>query len=111
MDLGNNYNLRRYSLLDGSIETLATDRVEAYNVGNGVIIYQKYSQTNPELIKMNDDGSNPVVIAPGNYWKINFTSQFAYFQAFDNETVTQRVPLYGEPVVNVFTAARNAVAP
>jgi hypothetical protein len=109
MDIGNNYCLRRLSLADGTIETLVTERVEAYNVAYGTIIYQNYSTTNPVLTKMNDDGSEPVVIAQGNFTKINFTSQYAYFRAFGDDTMTFKVRLAGEPTVSAFIAASNAV--
>jgi hypothetical protein len=109
MDMNDNYSLRRYSLADGTVETLTNDRVEAYNVASGVLIYQKYSTTDPQLIMMNDDGSNPQVIAIGNYTKINFTSQFAYFRAFNDDTMTFKVRLGGEPTVSAFIAASNAV--
>lgn len=102
MDLDNNYRLCRYSIFDNVIEILATDRVDFYNVGHGVIFYQKNSRTEPALIRMNLDGSNQEIIREGNHNHINMTSRYVYFQAFGDETTTYKAPLYGSPSVSFF---------
>lgn len=107
MDAASNYQLCRYSLLDNSISVLTTDRVDTYNVGNGYIYYQKNSADAPALMRMELDGSNPEIIALGNYSDINLTSQYAYFHAFGSDTPIYRTP-HGYIEVSEFTAAKTA---
>ena len=109
LDLANNYRLCRYQPPSGQVEVLTSDRVEVFNVGHGVIFYQRYSRTEPALIRMYDDGSNPEAIAPGNYTAINLTSRFAYYKLFGDDTVTYRTALYGAATASPFTVAQVAV--
>ncbi len=84
MDVAENYRLCRYSLSQNVIEVLTDDRVDCFNIGNGYIYYQKNGDT-PQLKCMRTDGSNVLVIAEGNFTNINMTSQYVYFQEFNNE--------------------------
>ena len=102
MDLDHNYRLCRYSVYSDVIEVLTSDQVDFYNVGNGVIFYQKNSRTEPALIRMGLDGYNPEIIREGNHNNINMTSQFVYFQEYGNEMITYKASLYGVPSVSYF---------
>lgn len=108
MDVAENYRLCRYSLSQNVIEVLTQDRVDCFNVGNGFIYYQKNSTSTPQLICMRMDGTEPQVVAEGNYTHINMTSQYVYFQAFDDETTIYHVPL-GSTGYSAFSAALAAV--
>lgn len=107
MDVENNYRLCRYSLSQNVIEVLTNDRVDCFNVGSGFIYYQKNSN-DPQLICMRADGTNAVVIAEGNYTHINMTSQYVYFQAFDDNTTIYHSYI-GSGSCSSFTAAMEAI--
>ncbi len=110
MDQASNYRLCRYSLAENIIQILTEDRVDTYNVGSGLIYYQKNDTSEPALIRMSIDGSNPEVVAEGNYTKINMTSQYVYFRMFGDDVTTYRTPLYGYPEASIFTSAAEAVS-
>lgn len=107
MDVENNYRLCRYSISQNHIEVLTDDRVDCFNVGNGFIYYQKNSSVQPQLIGMRSDGSDPVVIAEGNYTAIHITSQYVYFKEYGKETVQYHMPL-GGTYYEAFEAAKTA---
>ncbi len=107
MDVANDYRLCRYSLSANVVEVLTNDRVDCFNVGNGFIYYQTVGNT-PGLNCMLTDGSNPQVIAEGNFTNINMTSQYVYFQEFGTETTIYHSPL-GSGFYDVFDAAKRAV--
>lgn len=108
MDVGNNYQLCRYSLYDQSVEVLTTDRVDFFNVGNTYIYYQKVDSASPALMRMRFDGSEQEVVAEGNYSNINITSQYVYFNEFNTEVPVYHTPESGPVSVSTFDGARNA---
>lgn len=95
MDVENNYRLCRYDMNQRVIEVLTNDRVDCFNVGGGYIYYQQNFPTAPALKMMGADGSNPTVVAEGNYTNINMTSQYVYFQEFGVESILYHCPLGG----------------
>ncbi|MCR5687160.1 MAG: DUF5050 domain-containing protein [Lachnospiraceae bacterium] len=85
MNMEDDYKLYRYSLSDGKLTKITEERVDTFNVYNGVIFYQR--NRDPALIKVNTDGSSPIVIAEGNYENINCTSTFTFYSPFrENRT-------------------------
>ncbi len=108
MDILENYRLCRYNLNEDIIEVLTTDRVDSYNITDQYIYYQKSSETQPGLMRINLDGSEEVMIAEGVYNNINTTSYYVYFQEFGNTVTTYRVA-HGNTEVSEFFAASNAV--
>lgn len=60
---------------------------------------------------MNLDGSNPEVVAAGNYENINLTSQYAYFNSFGEDVPVYHTPVNGPVSVSTFAAAENIAAP
>ena len=101
MDIESDYQLHRYNLSTMQTQVLTTDRVDTYNVYGDYIYYQKNSQTDPALMRMRIDGSEPELVLPGNYQNINITSQYVYFNAYDTPTPVYRQAVYG--AVNVTT--------
>jgi len=102
MDLDNKYRLNRYSVWGNYIEVLTDDRVDFFNVGYGVIFYQKNCRDNPALIRMDIDGFNKEVVREGNHNSIHITSRYVYFRAFGDEKTMYRSSLYGYPSVSIF---------
>ncbi len=109
MDVKNNYRLCRINLSANVVEILTHDRIDTFNIGGGVIFYQKSSEKSPELKRMDLDGSNVATIASGVYNSINLTSTYAYFKEFGNDSKTYYVPASGYGTVNEFIAAKEAV--
>ena len=62
-------------------------------------------------MRMNLDGSNPEVVAEGNYENINLTSTYAYFNAFGASTPVYHTPVNGPVNVTTFSAAMDAATP
>ena len=111
MDVSSNYRLCRYSLSANTVEILTNDRVDCFNVGDYSVYYQKNSAESPALMRMNLDGSNPEVVAEGNYENINLTSTYAYFNAFGASTPVYHTPVNGPVNVTTFSAAMDAATP
>lgn len=110
MDVSSNYRLCRYSLSENIVEILTNDRVDLFNVGDSYIYYQRNSTTEPALMRMRLDGSEPEVVAFGNYTNINLTSTYAYFNAFGEDVPVYHTPVNGPVNVSTFTAAMDAAA-
>ena len=82
MDVSAKYRLCRYSLSSQEVEVLTHDRVDCFNVGNGLIYYQTSDAVSPQLKCMRTDGSDPFVLADGVFSNINMTSRYVYFQQY-----------------------------
>lgn len=110
MDIENDYSLCRIDLMnpEAGATVLTNDRVDVYNVHDNVIFYQRNSETEPALIRMNIDGSNPEVIVEGNYTNINCTSNYTYFTLFGENVPVYKTPTSGGVNVTTFNAARDA---
>lgn len=108
LDVANNYRLCRYDRATDVIEVLTEDRVDCYNLGGGYIYYQKNSEAAPALMRMRYDGSEPEVIAEGNYTNINLTSEYVYFQSFASPVPMYRTPTAGAVNVTTFDEAMEA---
>lgn len=111
MDLDQNYRLSRYSLSDGSVTVLTTDRVDLFNIYDSVIYYQSNSSSSPALKRMNLDGSNTELVASGIYTDINITSQYVYFTGFgESDGPVYKTSTFGPVNVTTFDAALSAAA-
>lgn len=82
MNIADDYKLCRYEMSTGEVQTLTEDRVDQYLVCGSYIFYQRNSESEPALIAMYADGSEPRVIAEGNYTGLSATSKFVYFSEF-----------------------------
>lgn len=108
MDISGNYCLSRYNFSTQEKEVLTTDRVDCFNLNDNVIYYQRNDMTDPGMMRMNLDGSNPTRIADGIYTNINFTSRYAYFTRFGSDTPLYHSSLSGSGTANEFTAAEQS---
>lgn len=104
LDVANDYRLCRYSISMDVIQVLTEDRVDCFNVGSGLIYYQKNSADEPQLKFMSVGGGEAYVLAQGNYTNINMTSRYVYFQAFGDDTTMYHAPL-GSVGYSVFSPA------
>lgn len=84
MNVNDNYALYRYDYFAHTTQKLLNERVDAFNVYGNNIFIQTNSDT-PYLIRMNGDGSNPMIIAEGVYTDINCTSMYTFFRPFESE--------------------------
>ena len=80
LNMNDDYRLYRYSMSTGDLTKITEERVDTFNVYNGVIFYQR--NTDPALIRVNADGSGAIVIAEGNYENINCTSTYTFYSPF-----------------------------
>lgn len=110
MDVSSNYRLCRYNMASQQVEILTNDRVDCFNVGDFNIYYQKNDKDTPCLMRMNLDGSNPEIVAYGNYTSINLTSEYAYFKIFGDDTGLYHTPVVGPVNVELFTNALGAIS-
>lgn len=111
MNIADDYKLCRYQMSTGQVETLTQDRVDQYLVCGSYIFYQKNSQSEPALIAMYADGSDPRVVAEGNYTNLNATSKFLYFSEFGTLSDTYKISLENSSFqVMTFDGAKEAAA-
>lgn len=108
MDIDNNYRLCRYSQTDNVVEILTEERLDFFNLYGGMIYYQVSSQSAPALKRMQIDGSNPEVVREGIYERVNITSEYAYFNAYEEPTPVYKTGTFGEINVTTFDAAMQA---
>ncbi len=108
MDVGNDYCLCRYSLYDNVVEVLTKDRIDTFNVYDNYIYYQVSSPTSPALKRMLTDGSSPETVKEGVFQNINITSQYVYFNAFNEPTPVYKTSTFGAVNVTSFDAAMQA---
>jgi len=104
MCVNDNYRLYRYNIKTGETEKITNDRIDTFNVYKDMIFYQR--NNDPALIAVHSDGSNPLVVATGNYSDINCTSEYTYFHRFKEETML-RTPTYGADYYEEFRPASN----
>lgn len=102
IDISNGYCLSRYSFDSHSVENLTADRVDAFNILGDVIFYQRNAEDTPAVMRMRSDGSDPVMIAMGNYSNINMTTAYTYFHAYGDPMDMYRVSTTGNPRPETF---------
>ena len=97
---------------------LGDSRVSSINVGGNYLYYYMDSAGGGTglgfvvrtygVYRSRLDGSNPEVVAEGNYENIQLTSSYAYFNAFGQEIPVYHTPLNGPINVTTFSAASDA---
>ena len=92
MNIDDSYRIYRYDLSLRTQEKLTDYTVDLFNVYGDSIFFQKNSETEPALMRMGTDGSNPQVIAEGNYKDINCTSTYTYFYGLSDKDPILKVP-------------------
>lgn len=108
MDVGENYRLCRYNLSNNMVEVLTNDRIDMFNVYGNYIYYQVSSSSSPALKRMMTDGSSQELVREGVYQNINITSEYVYFNSFNEATPVYKTYTYGPINVTTFDAAREA---
>lgn len=108
MDVAEDYRLCRYDLASNVVEVLTNDRIDMFNVYDNYIYYQVSSADSPALKRMLTDGSSQEIVREGVYQNINATSQYVYFNAFNESTPVYKTSTYGPVNVTTFDAAREA---
>ncbi len=83
MNMNDDYCLYRYSLSDGNLVKITDERIDAFNVYQGMIFYQR--NRDPALIRVASDGTGAIVIAEGNYENINCTSTYTFYSPFKED--------------------------
>lgn len=107
IDVHHNYGISCMNLSDKIVTPVIEERVDCFNIANGIIYYQT-SGDSYALKSASLDGSNSTTIANGTYHAINVTSQYVYFKKLNDDTTLYRVPI-GTTDVGTFTAAQQAI--
>lgn len=102
IDPTNNYALCRYDRTTEEDLILTDERVDFYNIYGDIIYYQVSVGEAPALHRINSDGTNDIILSSGVYKDIQTTSEYVYFRAFDDDSVTYHCSHYGSPVVSQF---------
>lgn len=67
--------------------TLSSDSIDLYNVYGSYIYFQRYSEEDPALCMIKNDGTGYTELALGNYSNINVTSSYIYFTDYKTKAV------------------------
>lgn len=108
MDVSENYRLCRYSLSENIVEVLTNDRIDMFNVYGSYIYYQVSSADAPALKRMIIDGSSQEIVREGVFQNINITSNYVYFNGFNESIPVYRTSTFGPVNVTTFEAAKQA---
>lgn len=108
MDLNTNYNLCRYSLSEQKVTVLSTERVEFFNVYGNYVYFQTNSQEDPCLKRVTTDGHQEEVVMDGVFEHINITSEYVYFNRFQEPVPVYKTSTVGPVQVSTFDAAMQA---
>ena len=106
IDMGNGRKLTRILMSTGKKEILSNDTVINYNLSGkyNVIYYQAENSTDEHmLLRIDQDGKNRIIIAYGDYTKINITKKYTYFYKITGKVETlMRTLTTGFPDVSTF---------
>lgn len=108
MDVSENYRLCRYSLSGGVVEVLTNERIDMFNVYRNYIYYQVSSADTPALKRMMTDGSSQELVMEGVFQNINITSNYVYFNGFNESVPVYKTSTFGPVNVVTFEAAKQA---
>lgn len=92
LDMNNDYALTKYNIITKETTVLYDGRCVNYNVYDTVVFYQTEGDEYA-LRRINTDGSNDTLIASGSVEHISCTSQYTFFN-FYNQNMLYRVPTY-----------------
>lgn len=97
IDVSRGYALVRLNMSTKTLEQIYNDdgKVVNYNVYGNKIFFQTESGDNTGLYRVNADGTQLEYIAAGNLTNIHCTSQYTFFQYYENQGVLYRVPTTG----------------
>ncbi len=85
MDMGKDYCLCRIPIEGGTVETIVNQRIATYNVAeDGSAVYYQIDNGNDNgLYKLDLTNNNSSLILSGNYNYLNITSNYLFFESFD----------------------------
>lgn len=106
LDVSSDYSLCRYDLNTGRVDVLSTERVELFNLNDVFIYYQTNTGDTSAFKRMYLDGTGEETIASGTYTNINITSNYVYFQPFENQVIMYKTPAYEAVNVTEFETAK-----
>lgn len=97
IDVSKNYALVRLNTSTKTIEQIYADdgKVVNYNLYGNKIFFQTENSNATGLYRMNIDGTQLEYIASGNLTNIHCTSQYTFFQYYENQGILYRVPTSG----------------
>ncbi len=101
MNMNDDYCLYRYSLSTGDLTKITDERIDTFNVYGSVIFYQR--NRNPALIRVNTDGTDPVIVATGVFENINCTSTYTFFSPFKENAMYVTYTFGGSGSASKFT--------
>ena len=84
MDCEDNYSLTRVDLTTGEKMVLADDRVDCFNVYNGVVYFQRNGRT-PALCSVHTDGTNYTVLKEGIFTEIHAAGDLVFFKDYTSD--------------------------
>lgn len=100
IDVAKGYSLMRVNTSNKVLEQLDDQRIVRYNIYGNKLFYQVEGGDHAGIYRMNVDGTQKELIAAGNFTHIHCTSQYTFFQYFDEPEKLYRVPTSG-PLANV----------
>ena len=73
-----------------------------YNIYEDYIYYQKNNPNDSGLMRMYTNGNGQELVSPGIYQNINITSNYVYFNTFNEPTPVFRQSVFGPVNVSIF---------
>lgn len=104
IDLADGYALKKYNTSTGELTTIVNDRCVNYNVRDSVVFYEI---ENPDsgrygLYRNNTDGTGEELITETPCKHINMTSEYTYFQYYNDDENFYRTSTQGPVNVQLF---------
>lgn len=96
IDMNDNYALMRYNTANRIKEKLIDGRCVHYNVYGTNVFAMIEGDDVHGIYRMNVDGSQKELIAQGDFNNISCTSQYTFFQYFNDNVTLYRVPTIGK---------------
>ena len=96
IDMNDNYALMRYNTANRIKEKLIDGRCVHYNVYGTKVFAMIEGDDVHGIYRMNVDGSQKELIAQGDFNNISCTSQYTFFQYFNDNVTLYRVPTIGK---------------
>lgn len=101
IDVSKGYSLVRLNITTKTVELLYSNdgKIVNFNVYGTKVFFQMEGDQ-PGLYRMNTDGTQVEFVASGNLNNLQCTSNYTFFQYFENDKVLYRIPTTG-PITKV----------
>lgn len=96
IDQSDNYSLMRYNTMNKVKEKLIDGKCVHYNIYGTKLFAMVEGSDVRGIYRMNVDGSQKELIATGDFNNISCTSQYTFFQYFNDDVTLYRVPTTGK---------------